>query len=94
MTIKRVEGGRTDHKVFIYALSTCGWCKRTKDFLKEKNVAYEYMDVDQATREEKREVGEFLKERNVPLGFPVTVIDDETVISGYKPEALAEALGL
>lgn len=90
----RVDGSKSDHGVFVFALSTCGWCKRTKEFLGENDVAFEYIDVDKCTWEEKREVGRLLKERDVSLGFPVTIVDDEVVISGYKPEELREALGL
>lgn len=90
----RVDGSKSDHGVFVFALSTCGWCKRTKEFLGESDVAFEYIDVDKCTLEEKREVGRLLKEKGVSLGFPVTIVDDEVVISGYKPEELREALGL
>jgi hypothetical protein len=44
--------------------------------------------------EEKREVGRLLKERDVPLGFPVTIVDDDVVISGFKPDDFREVLGL
>ncbi|MBC8223670.1 glutaredoxin family protein [Candidatus Bathyarchaeota archaeon] len=90
----RVEGERSEHGVFVFALSTCGWCKRTKEFLRENDVAFEYVDVDKCTMDEKREVGRILKERDVPLGFPVTIVDDEVVISGFKPDEFREALGL
>ena len=90
----RVEGERSEHGVFLFALSTCGWCKRTKEFLSENDVAFEYIDVDNCTLEEKREVGRLLKERDVPLGFPVTIVDDEVVITGFRPDEFREVLGL
>jgi glutaredoxin len=90
----KVGGSNTDHKVFLYALSTCGWCKMTKSFLKENGVAYEYIDVDRASSDEKREIGRILKEKKVPLGFPITVIDDKIIISGFKPGEIKEALDL
>jgi len=94
MNVIKVEGENDAHKVFIYALTTCGWCKKTKEFFAKNGVAYQYVDIDKATIDEKREIGTRLQELNVPLGFPVTVIDDETVISGYKPDDFTEALGL
>lgn len=90
----RVDGGRSEHGVFMFALSTCGWCKRTKEFLRENDVAFEYVDVDKCTMDEKREVGRILKERDLPLGFPVTIVDDEVVITGFKPDDFREVLGL
>jgi len=94
MVVIKVEGEKQDHKVFIYTLSTCGWCKRTKEFLKEQGVEYEYMDVDTCTSEERRAAIEDLKERGAPLGFPLGIIDDDTLITGYKPDRYREVLGL
>ena len=90
----RVDGSKSDHGVFVFALSTCGWCKRTKEFLRENDVAFEYVDVDKCTLEEKREVGRLLQEKDAPLGFPVTIVDDEVVILGFMPDDFREALGL
>ena len=94
MTTKRVEGERRDHKVFIYALSTCGWCKKTKQFLRDNGVDYEYMDVDTGTIEEKRAAIEHLKEKGAPLAFPVIIVNDDRIISGFKQDAIKEALDL
>jgi len=92
-TIK-VDGGKSDHGVFMFALSTCGWCKRTREFLSENDVAFEYIDVDKCTFEEKREVGRILQEKDATLGFPVTIVDNKVVITGFKPDELREAIGL
>ena len=94
MEFTKVEGARRDRSVRLYALSTCGWCRRVKDYLGEMGVAYDYLDVDQCTRDEKREVTAFLKERRLPLTFPLVVVDGSTYISGYRPEELSRALGL
>jgi glutaredoxin len=94
LTTIRVNGGKSDHNVFLFALSTCGWCKRTKEFLRENDVAFEYIDVDKCTLDEKREVGRLLKEKDAQLGFPVTIVDDDVVITGFKPDEFSEALGL
>ena len=90
----RVEGEKSKHNVFLFALSTCGWCKRTKEFLRENDVSFEYIDVDKGTLEEKREIGKLLKEKGATLGFPVTIVDDNVVITGFKPEDFKEALDL
>ena len=94
MPITKVEGENRGHRVFLYALSTCGWCKKTKQFLRDNGVEYEYMDVDISTREEKRAAIERLKEKGAPLAFPVIIVDDDRIISGFKQDAIREALGL
>ncbi|MBN2334636.1 glutaredoxin family protein [Candidatus Bathyarchaeota archaeon] len=90
----KVDGAKKDPKVFLYTLSTCGWCKKTKEFLKESGVAYEYVDVDTAEKDDQKEIIEELKKRNVPVAFPVIIIGDDQVISGFKKQAVQEALGL
>ena len=88
----KVDGNRSKPKLFLYTLSTCGWCKKTKEYLKENGMAYEYVDVDKVTKDDQKEVITDLKKRNVPLAFPIIIIDDEQVISGFKKHAIEEAL--
>jgi len=94
MPTTKVNGPKTDHKVFLYTLSTCGWCKKTKELLKEKGIAYEYIDVDIIKADDRKTAFEELQKRNAPLGFPVIIIDDKELISGYQPEKILDALGL
>jgi glutaredoxin-like protein NrdH len=94
LPITKVEGTKNDHRVFLYTLSTCGWCKRTKELLREKGVAFEYLDVDTLKAEERKTAIEDLHRRNAPLGFPVIIIDDKELISGYQQEKILGALGL
>jgi len=90
----KVDGKNKKHKVFLYTLSTCGWCKMTKQYLKDNGVAHEYLDVDKCSKEEQKEAVEDLKRRNAPVAFPAIIINDKIIISGFKKDALAEALGL
>ena len=94
MKTVKIEGEKKDHRVFIYALSTCGWCKMTKKFMGDNDIEYEYIDVDKASLNEKRKIGSTLKEKNIPLGFPIIIIDDDVIITGYKPDRFKEELGL
>jgi len=93
MGLEHVEGENRG-KVTLYALSTCVWCKKTKELLRERGVAYEYLDVDTCSSEERRKALDSLKSRNVQIGFPVIIVDDRTLITGYKPGEIMEALGL
>jgi glutaredoxin len=81
-------------KVKLFALSTCGWCKRAKRFLNEHNVEYDFTDVDLLTGEEKERCMEELQKWNPRRNFPTFVIDDEVVIVGYKEDQLRKALEL
>jgi len=93
VTVK-VEGDKKEHKVLLYALSTCGWCKKTKELLKDNKVCFEYIDVDLLKADERKTILEDIHKRNVPIGFPVIIVDDTKVISGYQPEKIKEAIGL
>ncbi len=88
----KVDGKNKKPKLFLYTLSTCGWCKKTKEFLKDRGMAYEYVDVDNITKDEQKEVIAELKKRDAPLAFPIIIVDDEQLISGFKKQAIEEAL--
>ena len=94
MQTTKVEGTNSKNIVFLYTLSTCGWCKKTKALLKEKEVAYEYIDLDKCSKEDQKTAIEELKAKNIPVAFPVVVINDDTVIQGFKKDDILEALGL
>jgi glutaredoxin len=94
LNFTKVEGFKKDHKVRLYALSTCGWCHRLKEFMKNRGVSFEYVDVDLCSRDEKREITLYIKEHGLPISFPLTVVDDSVFISGYKLEDLEKTLGL
>ncbi|MCW4050491.1 MAG: glutaredoxin family protein [Candidatus Bathyarchaeota archaeon] len=93
MNTTKVEGTNKQHKVFVYALSTCGWCKKSKQYLKDNNIEYQYLDVDTCTREDRQKAINDLKNRNAPVAFPAIIID-EKLISGFKKQDLDEALNL
>jgi glutaredoxin len=76
----------------LYALSTCGWCKKTKKFLDERNIDYEYEYVDLLTGAERARAMEELTRWNPKRSFPTVVIDDGEVIVGYQEALLREAL--
>lgn len=91
--MQRVEGEKKSHDVRIYALSTCMWCRKTKKFLEENSVAYEFEDVDLLEGGEKDTVVEEVKKHNPKTTFPTILVDGKCVV-GYKEDELKEALGL
>jgi glutaredoxin-like protein NrdH len=94
MQTTKIEGKNTKHKVFLYTLSTCGWCKKTKELLKEKEIAHEYLDLDKCSKEDQKAAVEELKAKNLPVAFPVIIVNDDKVIQGFKKDDILEALGL
>ncbi len=81
-------------KVMLYALSTCGWCKKTKNFLDDNNVEYEYEYVDLLKGAERENIMQEVQKWNPRRSFPTVVVDDKDVIVGFKVDDLKETLGL
>ncbi|MBC7113188.1 MAG: glutaredoxin family protein [Candidatus Methanomethyliales bacterium] len=92
MKIQKVPGNNKKHKVFLYALSTCAWCKKTKQFLKDKDVEYEYVDVDLLSKEDLEKVKSEITSRGAQLLFPLIVIDDKVIITGFREDQINGAL--
>ena len=88
-----VDGPKKEHKVLLYALSTCGWCKRTKRLLGEMGVDYDYIDVDQLAGEDKDQVRQEVTKWNPSCSFPTIVIDDDKCIAGFREDEMRRLLG-
>lgn len=94
MQFSKVSGKENDHKVTLYALSTCVWCKLTKQFLNENGIEYEFIDVDMLEDEEKTKAHETITSKGGMLSYPTIIVDDRVVITGFRKDKLKEVLGV
>ncbi len=85
--------GRNKGHIVLYALSTCGWCKKTKKLLNDMGVEYYYVDTDLLEEEEKDKVLEEMEKWNPQCSFPTMVINSNTCIVGYDESKIDEVLG-
>jgi len=92
MKVSKVFGKQNKHKVMLYALSTCVWCKMTKQFLKDSDVEYEYVDVDLSTENDKEKIRQHIQSKGGNLSYPSTIVDDKILITGFRKDLLKEAL--
>jgi glutaredoxin-like protein NrdH len=92
MQFSKVQGKQNKHKVVLYALSTCVWCKMTKQFLKDNGIEYDYIDVDLCQEEDKQKIRENIQSKGGPLSYPTTIVDDKVVITGFRKDLLKEVL--
>ena len=78
--------------VKVYALSTCGWCRKTVAWLKENGVKSEIIYIDLIENEtEKEKIRAQVRKHNPLVSFPTVVINDgEYAIVGYQPEKMRE----
>ena len=94
MPFSKVQGKKSNHRVVVYALSTCVWCRMTKQFLKDHDIEYEYIDVDLCETDEKEHIRQQILSKGSSLSYPTTIVDDKVVITGFRKDKLKEALEL
>jgi glutaredoxin-like protein NrdH len=92
MNVVKVDGKNQKHKVFLYALSTCAWCKMTKRFLKDSSIQYEYVDVDLCNDADRKKIHDDIRKRGADPSYPVIIVDDKKVINGFVKDRIKEAL--
>jgi glutaredoxin-like protein NrdH len=90
--LKHVKG-RKKGKVVLYALSTCVWCKKTRNLLDEIGVEYHYVYVDLLDREENEKVRAEVVKWNPQGSFPTIVIDEKNCITGFDEPKIRKELG-
>jgi glutaredoxin-like protein NrdH len=84
--------GKKKGKITLYALSTCGWCKKTKQLLTDLGVDFSYIYVDELSPPEMEKMYNEVKRWNPSGSFPVIVIDDRKTIVGFRENEIREAL--
>jgi len=89
-----ISGHRNEHHIVFYGLSTCIWCKRTRQFLEDQGVEFDFVYVDLLEGQEREEAVEQVRRWNSAVSFPTVVMDDSKCVIGYKQKEIGEALGL
>jgi glutaredoxin len=78
-------------EVMVYALSTCPWCRKTKQWFDDSKIPYDCVDVDTLPDEEQDTVADRAFELSGGRRFPVVVINGEVIV-GYNPDKFLEHL--
>ena len=91
MAVNHVPGKDAGH-IMLYALSTCGWCAKTRRLLDEIGVAYDYEYVDHLKGEEKNKAMKVVETWNPAFSFPTLVIGDKNCIVGFKEDEIRKTL--
>jgi len=90
MNITHVPG-KNKGEVMLFALSTCGWCKKTKALLNELGVEYHYTDVDLLEGADQEAAVEQMGKFNPGTNFPTMVINSKKAIIGFKEDEIRKA---
>lgn len=94
MQVTKVSGGNNKHEVLMYAISTCGWCKRAKRMLNDMDVEYEYIDIDLCSIEDKEKIKQDITRRGGRLLYPTIIINDKILLTNPSEKELKEVLGI
>lgn len=77
---------------FIYALSTCNHCKKTRAFLDEHNIPYTIIYIDTYPKPIYKILLDKLKIYNPRGSYPTIRLATGQIITGFRENALREAL--
>jgi len=89
----RVAGsGAGRHETRFYGLSTCIWCRKTRQLLEELGVPFEFVYLDLLGQEEKDHMLAELDGFGRGESFPMLVIDGATCVIGFRPDDIRRAL--
>lgn len=91
MPVEHVNG-KDKGKVMLYALSTCGWCGKTKELLRQLGIAFDFAYVDLMEGKEQDDAISTLEKFNPHGSFPTLVIGDKKAIIGFREQEIREAL--
>ena len=83
--------GKDKGKVTLYALSTCIWCKKTKELLSSLGVDFNYIYVDLLKGDDRSKIIDEVKQYNPSCSFPTLVIGDKCIV-GFREKEISEAL--
>ena len=75
-------------KVKVYSTNACPWCVRAKEWLKENNIEFEEINV-----QENHNAAEDMVRRSGQTGVPVIEINGKMIVGFNLPE-IKKALGM
>ncbi|MDP3395992.1 MAG: glutaredoxin family protein [Methanoregula sp.] len=90
MDIEHVSG-KNKGTVMLYALSTCGWCAKTKELLRELGIEFDYTFVDLLEGKEQDDAMNTVERFNPSGSFPTLVINNKKGVVGFKEQEIREA---
>lgn len=78
-------------KVKIYALTTCLWCRKTKQFFEERKIPFECVEYDKLEESRQEELMKEIRASGGTGSFPFIRIGGACV-QGYDPQEFEQLL--
>ena len=80
------EAPKKEKTVVIYSTDTWPWCKRAKEYLSQKGIAYTTIDVAK-----NRDAAKEMIQKSGQMSVPVIIIDNEIVV-GFNQAKIDQVL--
>ena len=74
--------------VKVYSTTTCPWCTKVKEFLKDNNIKFKDINISEDTK-----ARNYIIERSGQIGVPVIEIGKEVIV-GFDESKIRKALKL
>jgi len=75
-------------KIKVYSTPMCTWCHKLKEYLKEKNIEFEDIDVSKD-----QEAAQEMVKKSKQMSVPVIEIDGE-IVAGFDKEKINKLLNI
>ena len=82
--------GKDVGKVMLYTLSTCIWCRKTKNLLKEIGIDFTYEDVDLLEGEDEERATEEMDKYSTNPSFPLILVDGKLFNMGFDEDKIRQ----
>lgn len=87
------EGSNDKNNITVFALSTCGFCWKGLNFLRDNSIKFRYIYIDKIPFEEKTSIkAKLLDIYHKKVAFPYVILNEKEVFTGFKEEFWIEKL--
>jgi glutaredoxin len=81
---EEVLGKSMREPLTLFALSTCGFCRRAKSLLDDNKYSYRYIYVDKLSREQQNVVRTFIKLKyKIGISYPFLCVGKSDFFTGF-----------
>lgn len=92
-SIFSLQEGREAGEILFIGLSTCIWCRKTKEYLIGKGVAFRFVYVDLLDGPVRQQLRDWLKQWNPDLSYPTIIFNNERSVIGFDEDQIDKELG-
>ena len=84
IVFEEVSGRPMEQPLTLFALSTCGFCRRAITFLNDQGYAYRFVHMDRLPREQQDSIRTYIKQTfKVAISFPFLCLGEQDFITGF-----------